>query len=102
MPSGAVIAQEEAFKDFGDDYSAAGLAATLRKSGRCADGSDAEALATALDAVGGGAPTVEYREGEKYLRYRDGEKARTVDAAAGVAVDLLQDGSVCGVSLYIE
>ena len=102
MPSGAVIAQEEAFKDFGDGFSPSGLATALRKAGRCADGSDAETLAAALDALGGGAPRVEFREGEQYLRYRDGPKARSVEAASGVAVDLLDDGSICGVSLYLE
>ena len=102
MPSGAVIAQEEAFKDFGDGFSPSGLATALRKAAAARRRQRREQLAAALDALGGGAPRVEFREGEQYLRYRDGPKARSVEAASGVAVDLLEDGSICGVSLYLE
>jgi hypothetical protein len=34
--------------------------------------------------------------------FAEGDKATSIDAAQGVQVDLLQDGRVRGVSIYLE
>ena len=101
--SGAAAIEVE-LRDAAQRFDAKQLAERVRKSG------GDETLAAALDAVVSETPQFERREGEVFLAFRAGSEqaARRMDCTAasglrgcGLEV-LLLDGSVLGVSFYLE
>ena len=102
--SGAA-ALEVALQEAATGFNARALAKTVRSGAR----PDAEALASALEAVQSRTPLIQPREFECYLEYAavaDGAPVRRADvstagASHGVELSLLE-GALVGVSLYLE
>ena len=101
--SGAA-ALEVALQEAATGFNARALAKTVRSGAR----PDAEALASALEAVQSRTPLIQPREFECYLEYAavaDGAPVRRADvstagASNGVELSLLE-GALVGVSLYL-
>ena len=83
-----------ALREAGESFSAQKLAAKCRAAN--------PTLAAALELLKDKQPAMKVDEAECYLMFAAGEVAQSIEAADGTSVDLLADGTIRGVSLYME
>mmetsp|Transcript_27419 Transcript_27419/g.45710 ORF Transcript_27419/g.45710 Transcript_27419/m.45710 type:complete len:103 (+) Transcript_27419:93-401(+) len=98
--SGAAAIQQ-ALIEAGESLSPLRLADSLEKAGGQAD------VVSALKNITELKPRITHDELECYLLYNDGDAMCTIDAGEaisghGVSVDVLCDGRIRGISIYLE